>query len=201
MLVVIVVIVLLLLAGAPLLSDSSVNARQASREIVRGHLQQGRGHAIASGRATAVIIAGDIGGVTKTGGLITIAEVEPQPSGTLPFKVSQLLRRWTALPENMFFLTKSVTNSPKDTLLDGPPLVQADYLKTPVTCHAVIFSPDGRVTYPSNGEALAIAIGKGRVSGSGIVATQKTGDKVSFDFLGINRLNARARLIDPRNAP
>lgn len=113
MLVVIVVIVLLLLTGAPLLSDSSVNARQTSREIVRTHLQQARAQAIASERATAVIIAGDIGGVTKTGGLITLAEVESLPSGTVPFKVSRLIMRWTALPENMFFLTKAATNSPK----------------------------------------------------------------------------------------
>jgi prepilin-type N-terminal cleavage/methylation domain-containing protein len=201
MLVVVVVIVILLLVGAPMLSDSSVNARQTSREIVRAHLQQARGQAIASGRATAVIIAGDIGGVTKSSGLITLAEVEPLPAGAVPFKVSRLIMRWTALPESMFFLAKSVTNSTKDTLLDGPAIVEATYQNIPVLCHAVIFSPDGRVTHPADGVGLAIAIGRGKVSGSGVVATQKSGNKVTFDFLGINRLNARARLIDPHAAP
>lgn len=198
---VIVIVTLLMLAGVPLLSDSSTNGRQTSREILRAHLQQARGHAIASGRTTSVIIASHDAATPRSGGLITIAEVEALPAGTTPFKVTRQVNRWSILPENIFFLSRNVTKSPRETLMDTPAIIDAEYQKKPVTCHAVIFSPDGRITHPADGGPLALAIGKGKDSSGGIIATQKSGDKVVFDFLRINRLNARARLIDPRTAP
>lgn len=201
LLAVIAVIVLLMVAGIPLLSDPSTHGRQTSREILRAHLQQARGHAIASGRATAMIIAGHDGGSVRTGGLMTIAEVEAQPAGGNPFRVTRLIQRWTLLPENMFFLNQSAVRSSQPTMMDSPPIVDAEYQKKPLGCHAVIFSPDGRITHPADGMPLTLAIGKGQQAQGGVIATQKSDGKVVFDLLRINRLNARARILDPGATP
>jgi prepilin-type N-terminal cleavage/methylation domain-containing protein len=197
MLAVIAIIGLLMVAGVAVLSDPSNNARQVSREILRAHLQQARGHAIASGRATSVIIAENDGANIRNGGLITIAELEPQSAEGRPFKVTQLIQRWTSLPESMFFLNQASVRSKSPTLMDTAPTVDAEYQKKPIGCHAVVISPDGRIFHPADDTPLVLAIGKGRQTPSGITPTQKSGDKVVHDLLRINRLNARARMLDP----
>ena len=55
-LVVVAIIGLLFAVAVPVLSSSANNARQASREIIKAHLQQARAHAIATGNSVAVAI-------------------------------------------------------------------------------------------------------------------------------------------------
>ena len=91
LLAVMAIIAVLFAAAAPIFSDSANNARNASREIIKAHLQQARAHAIATSTATAVAIpvlasGGDLGAraislfeVELVGNEGLVPDTEPPP--------------------------------------------------------------------------------------------------------------------------
>lgn len=200
MMVVLVIITILLAVGVPLFSDPPNSGRKASGDLLRSHLQQARAHSIATGTPTSVLFP-DYAADTKVGGaLIGIAEVESQPDPTAPYKVTKLLQRWTQLPENIFFLTQSATQSSQKTIMDGTQEIEASYQKNPVKCYYVIFSPSGQIISPPATAGVAklnVALGKGFLKGASVTPTQRSKNGIVFDLLQINRLSARARNIDP----
>ncbi len=196
-LVVMTIITILLAVGIPLLSDPSASARKSTRDIVRAQLQQARAHSIATGNPTAVMIP-EYATATAGGRLIGVAEVEAQPAGTSPYKVTKLIQRWTQLPDTIFFFDQSIAGISQPTILDASERIQASYLKKTINCHYIIFGPNGQIISPpaptsSGGSRLVLAIGKGILSQNTVTPTQKTQQGVSFDLLQINRLSARAR--------
>ncbi len=200
MLVVMAIIAVLFAIGVLLFSDPTNSARKASKDVFRAHLQQARAHSIATGNSTSVLIP-DYSNATAGGRLIGIAEVEPQTTGTSPYKVTKLLQRWARLPENIFFLNQSTTHSSQKTILDGTVKIDAPYQKGTVSCFYVIFAPNGQITYPPSGATdpkLVVALGKGLLQGNNVVPTQKNDRGIVFDLMQINRLSARARNIDPK---
>lgn len=201
LLVVIAIIVVLIAAAAPLFIDPSNSARKASKDVLRAHLQQARAQSIATGNPTALLIptynSGTIGGRA-----IGIAEVEAQPGSANPYRVVRLLQKWTFLPDTIFFMTRSVAGAPLDTILEETARIDAPYQRTTVSCHYILFSPNGQIIQPpaptsSTGSRLTLAIGKGILKNNTITPTQRSPRGVSYDMVQINRLSARARNIDP----
>src|SRR6478735_7905872 len=97
---------ILLAVGVPLFTDPSNNARKASRDILRAHLQQARAHAIATGNTTAVLLP-DYADADTGGKLSGIAEITLPTNRTGSYQVSKLLQRWTRLPQNIYFLNQA----------------------------------------------------------------------------------------------
>jgi hypothetical protein len=60
----------------------------------------------------------------------------------------------------------------------------------------IVFSPTGQIISPANG-AMEFVLGQGSVKAGQVTATEKTGNRVSYDLLQINRLTGRTRQIDP----
>lgn len=200
LLTVMTIIVILLVVGIPLLSDPANSARQTARDILCGHLQDARAHAIATGNPTSVMFP-DYSNSKVGGKLIGIAEVEPQTGSASPYQVKKILQRWTPLPENIFFLNKATTGASEKTLFDGTDKINADYQKSPLSCYYIVFAPNGQITYPPSTVAqakLVLAIGKGFLKSNAVVPTQRNERGIVFDLLLINRLSARARNLDPK---
>lgn len=199
LLAVIAIIAILLTVAVPIFSDPSNNARQASREIIKAHLQRARGHAIASGTPTAVTIpvlstGGELGGraislfeVVKTG-----AEYEPVKDAG---GEERLLQRWETLPGSFHFMPSSLISSPKSTIVDAPDTLQTNHKGKPVTCHMIVFAPNGQIVLPASETNIAIARAANR--GNSLNLTQKTDGEPVFDFLQVNRLTGRTRTIQP----
>ena len=198
-LVVISIIAVMLAVAIPIFSDPSNNARQASREIVKAHLQRARAHAIASGSPTAVAIpvlstGGELGGraislfeVVRNG-----AEYEPALDDN---GEERLLQRWETLPGNFHFMPKSLISSTKPTIVDTTETLLTNYKGKAVTCHMIVFSPNGQIVLPSSETNIAIARAVNR--GNSLTLTQKSGGEPLFDFLQVNRLTGRTRSIQP----
>jgi len=199
LLAVIAIMTMLLAVAVPLLSDPSNNARQASREIIKAHLQRARAHAIASGSSTAIAIpvlatGGDLGGraislfeVVKNG-----AVYEPVKDGS---GVEMQLQRWETLPGSFHFMPKSLISSPKLTIVDATETLLTNYKGKAVTCHLIVFSTNGQIVLPSSETNIAIARATNR--GNSLTLTQKSKDSPVYDLLQVNRLTGRTRFIQP----
>jgi hypothetical protein len=190
---------MLLAVAVPLLSDPSNNARQASREIIKAHLQRARAHAIASGSSTAIAIPVLATGGELGGRAISLFEVVKTATGYEPAKdetgSEKLLQRWETLPGNFHFMPKSLISSTKPTIVDTTETLLTNYKGKAVTCHLIVFSPNGQIVLPSSETNIAIARATNR--GNSLTLTQKTDGKPVFEFLQVNRLTGRSRSIQP----
>lgn len=201
LLVVIAIISVLLVAAIPIFSNSSNSARQASREIIKAHLQQARAHAIASGTATAITIPvlnsdPDLGARS-----ISLFEVENQGGLYTPLKDSGgqdvQLQRWEKLPGNFHFLSSSQIPGGKSTILDESVTLSTNYKGKALGCNFIVFSPNGQIVRPASGTPIRIALAQTGRQGNTLTLTQKSAGKPVFDILQINRLTGRTSFIDP----
>lgn len=199
LLTVIAIIAVLLTVAVPIFSSASNNARQASREIITSHLQQARAHAIATGTATAVAIpvlgsGGDLGARA-----ISLFEVEKSGAAYVPIKDAggeeRLLQRWETLPGNFHFLASSQISVGKPTIVDSPDTLATNFKGKPLTCHLIVFAPNGQIVLPASETNIAIA--QAARQGSSLTLTRKSGGSPVFDFLQVNRLTGRTRTIRP----
>lgn len=199
LLAVIAIMAILLAAAVPLFADPSNSARQASREIIKAHLQRARAHAIASGSSTAITIP-----VLSTGGelggrAISLFEVEKTATGYKPALddggVEKILQRWETLPGNFHFMPSSLISSPKPTIVDTAETLLTNHKGKAVTCHFIVFAPNGQIVLPSSETNIAIARATNR--GNSLTLTQKSDGKPVFEFLQVNRLTGRSRSIQP----
>ena len=199
LLTVIAIIAVLLVAAIPMFSNSAVNASQASREIVKAHLQQARAHAIASGSSTAVAIP-----VLGSGGelgarAISLFEVEKAGGTYTPAKDANgdelLLQRWETLPGNFHFLTASQVSSGKPTIVDSADTLQTNYKGKALTCHLIVFAPNGQIVLPAS--EINIALAQAAPRGNSLAPTRKNGGSPVFDLIQVNRLTGRTRSIQP----
>ena len=199
LLAVIAIMTMLLAVAVPLLSDPSNNARQASREIIKAHLQRARAHAIASGSSTAIAIpvlatGGDLGGRA-----ISLFEVVKNGAAYEPVKdesgVEMQLQRWETLPGSFHFMPKSLISSPKLTIVDATETLLTNYKGKAVTCHLIVFATNGQIVLPSSETNIAIARATNR--GNSLTLTQKSKGSPVYDLLQVNRLTGRTRFIQP----
>jgi prepilin-type N-terminal cleavage/methylation domain-containing protein len=199
LLAVIAIMALLIAVVVPVFTDPANSARQASREIIKGQLQRARAHAIASGSATAIAIP-----VLATGGdlgvrAISLFEVVKNGAVYEPVKdasgVEKQLQRWETLPGNFHFLPATLISSPKPTIVDAAETLLTNYKDKVVTCHLIVFAPNGQIVLPSSETHIAIA--RATNSGSSLSLTQKTNGQPVFDLLQVNRLTGRTRTIQP----
>lgn len=199
LLAVITIMAILLAVAVPIFADPSNSARQASREIIKAHLQRARGHAIASGSSTAITIP-----VLSTGGelggrAISLFEVEKTATGYKPALDDgggeKILQRWETLPGSFHFMPKSLISSFKPTIVDAPETLLTNYKGKAVTCHLIVFAPNGQIVLPSSETNIAIARAVKR--GNSLTLTQKSKGSPVFDLLQVNRLTGRTRFIEP----
>jgi prepilin-type N-terminal cleavage/methylation domain-containing protein len=200
LLAVIAIIGLLLAVAVPIFSDPGNNAHQASREIVKAHIQQARAHAIASGNATAVAIP-----VLSTGGelggrAISLFEVVKTGAGYEPAKDGgggeRLLQRWETLPGSFHFMPACLISATKPTIVDAAATLQTNHKGKPVTCHLIVFAPNGQIVLPASETNIAIARAVSR--GNSLTLTQKSNGSPVFDLLQVDRLTGRTRSIQPQ---
>ena len=199
LLAVIAIMAILLAAAVPLFADPSNSARQASREIIKAHLQRARAHAIASGSSTAITIPVISTGGELGGRAISLFEVEKTATGYKPALddggVEKILQRWETLPGNFHFMPSSLISSPKPTIVDTPETLLTNHKGKAVTCHLIVFAPNGQIVLPSSETNIAIARATNR--GNSLTLTQKSDGKPVFEFLQVNRLTGRSRSIQP----
>jgi prepilin-type N-terminal cleavage/methylation domain-containing protein len=199
LLAVIAIMAILLAVAVPIFTDPSNSARQASREIIRANLQRARAHAIASGSSTAITIPVLATGGELGGRAISLFEVVKTATGYEPAKdetgSEKLLQRWETLPGNFHFMPSSLISSTKPTIVDTTETLLTNYKGKAVTCHLIVFSPNGQIVLPSSETNIAIARATNR--GNSLTLTQKTDGKPVFEFLQVNRLTGRSRSIQP----
>lgn len=199
LIVVIAIMAIMIAVAVPMFADPANSARQASREIIRAHLQRARAHAIASGTSTAITIPVLATGGELGGRAISLFEVVKTSTGYEPAKdetgSEKLLQRWETLPGNFYFMPSALISSPKPTIVDTAETLQTNYKGKAVTCHLIVFSPNGQIVLPSSETNIAIARATSR--GNSLTLTQKTAGKPVFEFLQINRLTGRSRTIQP----
>lgn len=199
LLAVIAIMAILLAAAVPLFADPSNSARQASREIIKAHLQRARAHAIASGSSTAITIPVLSSGGELGGRAISLFEVEKTATGYKPALddggVEKILQRWETLPGNFHFMPSSLISSPKPTIVDTAETLLTNHKGKAVTCHLIVFAPNGQIVLPSSETNIAIARATNR--GNSLTLTQKSDGKPVFEFLQVNRLTGRSRSIQP----
>ncbi|MFY7818562.1 MAG: pilus assembly FimT family protein [Akkermansiaceae bacterium] len=199
LLVVMVILMILMVAAAPVFVKSGQRARQGARELVKGHLQRARAHAIANGKATAVIVPDYSSGADLGGKMLGIAEVNwvstpENPSGS--YQITQLLQRWESLPGSVLVMSQSVSRHPRPTVMELSLRAPMTIARRPITGAVIVFSSTGQIVSPAGG-VMEIVLGQGKVTGGQLAATEKNGNKVSYDLLQINRLTGRARQLDP----
>lgn len=201
LLAVMVIISVLLVAAIPIFSNNSNSARESTREIIKGHLQQARAHAIASGTATAVAIPVLDSGTNLGARAISLFEVERINGNYFPMKDERgderLLQRWEILPGNFHLLSSSQISSTQKTIVDDPNLLPTNYRGLSMNCHFIVFAPNGQIVRPASGETVNIATAQVGRKNNTVTLTQKVGDKPVFDFLQINRLTGRTRFLEP----
>lgn len=200
LLAVIAIMSLLLLVAVPVFTDPSNSARQASREIIKAHLQRARAHAIATGNATAVAIPVLATGGELGGRAISLCEVVKNGAAFEPAKDAngqdRLLQRWETLPGSFHFMPSSLISSPKPTIVDSSETLQTNHKGNAITCHLIVFAPNGQIVLPSTETNIAIARAANR--GNSLSLTEKTDGEPVFDFLQVNRLTGRTRSILPQ---
>ena len=64
-----------------------------------------------------------------------------------------------------------------------------------LTCHIIVFSPNGQIVRPDT--EINLAIGQAVKRGNSLVLTQKSGGSPAIDLIGVNRLTGRTRLTRP----
>lgn len=197
-----VMAILMVLAGIAIsgFSDSSHNARQISREILRTHLQQARAHAIATRHHTALVIPDRDSG--KLGlCAISLIEVELVDGDYTPIRtehgIVKPLQRWTNFPQNFHFVTSSMIGSDQPTLLDHEKRLTVVQGSTEIRCHMIVFAPNGQIISPSSGAPIHIAIARVARNGSSFRIIENSAHEPVFDLLLVNRLTAKTRNITP----
>lgn len=199
LLAVISIIAVLLAVAAPIFSNSSNSNRQASREIIKAHLQRARAHAIASGFSTAVTIPILANGGELGGRAISLFEVVKNGANYEPAKdeagEDRLLQRWATLPGSFYFIPSSLISSSKATIVEAEETLQTKHKGKAITCHMIVFAPNGQIVLPASETNVAIA--RAVNGGSTLTLTQKSGDAPVFEVLQINRLTGRTRSIQP----
>lgn len=197
-LTVIAIMSILLVAAVPVLSDSASSARQASREIIKAHLQQARAHAISSGNATALAIPILETGKDLGARAITLFEVEYDGSDYIvmddPDTGRQAqLQRWQTLPGNFHFVTASDVSGSDATIMESSARLETAYRGENITCHLIVFSRNGQVVRPS-GE-VNVVIAQALNQGGSLRLTDKAGTDPVYEIFQVNRLTGRTRAI------
>lgn len=196
LMVVMVILAALLVAAAPVFMKSSTKARQASRELVKGHLNRARSHAIATQQATAVLFADYKAGAELGGKMLGIAEMtwEDDPNDAQPgaYQVKSVLQRWEKLPGAMMLMDQSSVGNKKPTIMDAEENFRVRLNRKDIDATAIIFAPSGQIVSPAD-QAIEILLGAGNLTNGQVTATEKNGGQVSYDRLQINRLTGRAR--------
>ncbi len=197
-----VMAILMILAGITVsgICDSSHNARQISREIVKIHLQQTRAHAIATRNQTALIIP-----VRESGksGLRTISliEVEKVDGSYVPMEKKDgstaPLQRWMELPKNFHFVTNTMIQSEQRTVLDYEKTLIISQRGIEIECHMIVFTPNGQIAYPFSGEPIHIALAEVARNRNSFQISEISNHKPVVDLLLVNRLTARTRSMKP----
>ena len=200
MLVVIAIISILLVAAVPILSNTSSNARQSSREIVKAHLRQARAHAISSGNATAIAIPSLATGGELGARAVTLFEVESDGSGYTVMTDADTeeelqLQRWEILPGKFHFVDAAEISGSDITVLDQTQTLETAYKGEEIICHMVVFSPSGQVVYPV-GE-VNIVISQAVRQGKSLRLTEMNGSDPVFEIFQVNRLTGRTRALRP----
>lgn len=199
LLVVMAIIAVLLVAAVPILSNSSNNARQASQAIIKEHLQQARSHAIATSTATAVAIPVLASGGELGARSISHFEVKLDGANYVPTKDESghenQLQRWEFLPGNFHFLSAAQTSSDKPTIVDSADTMQTNFKSKTLTCHIIVFAPNGQIVRPSTEINIATAQAANRKNS--LILTQQTNGEPVFDLLQVNRLTGRTRFVEP----
>jgi prepilin-type N-terminal cleavage/methylation domain-containing protein len=200
LLVVIAIISVMLVAGVQVFSNSSNSARQASREIIKAHLQQARAHAIATGVPTAIAIP-TLGSSNDFGARsLLLFEVEYDEKYK-PLKDSagneRLLQRTEVLPGNFHFVSGSAISSANPTVVDLPltEVMETSYKGRNQECHIIVFAASGQIVYP--GSPVNIAIAQAAKRGNSLTLTERNGNEPVFELFQVNRLTARTRFIEP----
>ncbi len=201
LLTVLAIIGILLLVAVPIFSNSTSNARQTSREMIKAQIQQARAHAIASGKSTAVAIptlsAGKELGVRS----ISLFEVEMVNGNYVPLKDDQgndlQLERTAILPGNFHFVPADSISSSNATLVDLPETMKTSFRGQEHDCHIIVFAPNGQIVRPAPGTPINIAIAKASRSGDSLILTEKSGDSAVFEYFQINRLTGKTRFVEP----
>ena len=198
---VVAIISVLLVAAVPIFANSSNSARQASREIIKAHIQQARAHAIATGVATAVAIP-ELSSDDELGAsAMTLFEVEKGTTGLyIPLTDAsgndEQLQRWEKLPGNFHFLTGTETGSTHSTVMDTAPTMDTNF-KESISTKAIIFAPNGQIVRPASGTAIIIAIAQGVKRNNALTLTDKNDGELVFEIFEVNRLTGRTRFIEP----
>ena len=199
LLAVIAIMGLLMAVAVPVFSDPSNSARQASREIVMAHLQRARAHAVATGNPTAVAIPVLATGGELGGRAISLFEVVKNGAAYQPAKddngEEKLLQRWQTLPGNFHFLPASSVSSARPTIVDFPETLGTSHKGDNITCHLIVFSPNGQIVLPAS--EINIAFAKAVNRGGSLTLTQKSDGVAVHEFLQVNRLTGRTRSIRP----
>lgn len=202
LLVVMGIITLLLAAAFPIFTNNSNSARNASREIIKGYLQQARAHAIASGNATAFAIPTLDTDPELGARSASLVEVENSTGSYIPVTDDQgrdvLVQRFGKLSGNFYFLSGSEASIPQPTILQEGESLDVTWNTRTLACRAIIFAPNGQIVRPASGTPVTIAIAQGTARGGSLVITEKSGGKPVFDLLQINRLTGRARFYQPQ---
>jgi prepilin-type N-terminal cleavage/methylation domain-containing protein len=199
LMVVMLILMILMVAVAPVFMKSSQRSRQSARELVKGHLERARSHAIASATSTAFIIPDYIAGNVIGGKMLGIAEVRwvtPPGQQNGNYEITRVLQRWESLPGNMVILPQNASGHPRATVMEQALRAPMTLSGKSITGAVVVFSSSGQIVSPASG-TMEIILGQGRVIGGQVTATEKAGDRVSYDLLQINRLTGRARQLDP----
>ena len=199
LLTVIAIIGVLLIVAVPIFSNSSNNARQASREIIKAHLQQARAHSIASGNATALAIPVLASDSQLGARSISLFEVELDGADYIPIKDSngneRMIQRWEILPGNFHFLSGGQVSSTKPTIVNSANTMPTNFKGKALSCHIIVFAPNGQIVRPST--EIIIATAQAVAKGGALTLTQKTEGQPVFDLLQVNRLTGRTRFIEP----
>ena len=197
LLVVIAIISLLLVAAYPIFTNNSNSARNASREIIKGYLQQARAHAIASGNATALAIPTLSSDPELGAHALSLVEVENSTGAYLPIKDNQgkdrLIQRFGKLSGNFHFLSSTQVTTAQPTVLEEGANIVVSFGARTLDCRAIVFSPNGQIVQPPSGTPVTIAIGQGAERNGALLLTDKNDGQPVFDLLQINRLTGRAK--------
>ena len=198
----VVIAIVLTLAGIAVsgISNSSQNARQTCREIVKAHLQQARIHAIATHTHTAFIIpvkSNEKSGLHE----ISMIEVERSDDGYVSARNESgdaaVLQKWSKLPKNFHFVTNTMIGSDLLTVVDHEETLTLMKKDHEIECHMVVFAPNGQIIYPMTSGRIHIAIAEVTRKGGLFRIMHILDDQPVFDLLEVNRLTAKTRSFIP----
>jgi prepilin-type N-terminal cleavage/methylation domain-containing protein len=201
LLVVLAIIGLLLLVAVPIFSNSTSNARQTSREMIKAQIRQARAHAIASGNPTAVAIPTFSAGKELGVRSISLFEVKLENGKYIPLKDAQgndlQLERTAILPGSFHFVPAVSISSSNSTLVDLPETMTTSFRGQEHECHFIVFASNGQIVRPAPGTPINIAIAQAARSGDSLILTEKSGGSVVFEYFQINRLTGKTRFVEP----